>query len=203
MPPVNLRRQVLDPHHRPVDDGHARRPPQQKTPPGPSPLSRVSNAPEGLPSREASTAPMLRRSKASVYEWTGNPTDEAPGVLRRKPKVHFAEGSAATDGPGKASKVREAADDSEQINRHAQRLLQIHGRSIAPDVVENIRSGIYYESKEVPPKRRLQTQGDWDRSRKEANQRLGEAVLQSYRRMVVEGHVPFKARKQFVQLSER
>ncbi|CAM3650978.1 hypothetical protein [Paracidovorax anthurii] len=148
-------------------------------------------------------APTLRRSKASVYEWSGNPTDEAPGVLRRKPKVRFAEGTATVDGPGKARQVREAADDTEQINRHAQRLLQIHGSSISPDVVANIRSGIYYESKELPPKKLLQTKVDWETACKAVNQRLADAILQSYQRMVTEGHVPYKTREKFVQLSER
>ncbi|WP_019701788.1 hypothetical protein [Paracidovorax oryzae] len=92
-----------------------------------------------------------------------------------------------------------SSSDGEAINRHAQRLLEIHGSTLPPDVHVNLLAGIYYESKEVH-KGLFQSS---KAAQKEANMRMGKAVFDAYRAMVEEGHKPFKERKNFVQLSER
>ncbi len=116
---------------------------------------------------------------------------------RVPPQTNFAAGTV--DGSGLATRVQTSNSDAEAINRHAQRLVSIHGSTLPPDVRAGLLAGTYYESKEVH-------KGLFQRAKtaqKEADIRMGKAVLETYQAMLEEGHKPFKERKTFVQLSDR
>lgn len=157
----------------------------------PSPDASPSASPAR--SQELTGHSELRRSKAHRYE--GSSSEGA--LPSRKPLARFAEGTA--DGSGVAVRVRSSSSDAEAINRHAQRLMQIHGPALPPHVQADLLAGTYYESKEVH-KGLFQSS---KKAQKEADVRMGHAVFDAYRAMVEEGHKPFKERKNFVQLSER
>ncbi len=159
--------------------------------------STSGTSPDASPphSQGASSHPTLSRSKARKYE--GSPEDGTLRPRRMLPPTSFT--ADTVGGRGLATRVNTSSSDGEAINRHAQRLLEIHGSTLPPDVHVNLLAGIYYESKEVH-KGLFQSS---KAAQKEANMRMGKAVFDAYRAMVEEGHKPFKERKNFVQLSER
>ncbi|MFD2300239.1 hypothetical protein QRO11_01995 [Paracidovorax citrulli] len=160
-----------------------------------SPTSGTSPDASPAHSQGASSHPTLSRSKAHKYE--GSPDDGTLRPRRMLPPTSFT--ADTVGGSGLATRVKTSSSDAEAINRHAQRLLEIHGRTLPPDVQAGLLAGIYYESKEVH-------KGLFQRARtaqKEANIRMGKAVLETYQTMVEEGHKPFKERKNYVQLSDR
>ncbi len=155
----------------------------------------ADTSPSASPSRSQAMPgqPELRRSNARRYE-----ASSSEGVLSaRRPLVRFSEETA--EGSGVASRVRSSSSDALDINRHAQRLMQIHGPSLPAHVQSELLAGTYYESKEVH-KGLFQSA---KKAQKEADVRMGHAVFEAYRSMVEEGHTPFKERKNFVQLSDR